>query len=125
MTVDTSARALSRAHSPIAARRWVRQHAAFSVGLAIIGLLVFVSVLAPVLAPFDPTEIHAKDGLKPPSSTYLLGPDNLGRDIYSRILYAARTSLLVALGSVLVASAIGVPLGLIAGFAGGKVDSII
>jgi ABC-type dipeptide/oligopeptide/nickel transport system permease subunit len=107
------------------ARRWACQHPAFIVGLAIIGLLVVVSLLAPVLAPYDPTEIHARDGLKPPSATYLLGTDNLGRDIFSRILYAARTSLLVALGSVLVASAIGVPLGLVAGFAGGKVDSVI
>jgi peptide/nickel transport system permease protein len=117
--------ALSSERSLVDARRWVRQNPAFAVGLVIIGLLVLVSLLAPVLAPFDPTEIHAKDGLKPPSSTYLLGTDNLGRDILSRILFAARTSLLVALGSVLVASAIGVPLGLVAGFAGGKVDSVI
>lgn len=117
--------ALSNERSLTDARRWVRQNPAFAVGLAIIGLLVLVSLLAPVLAPFDPTEIHAKDGLKPPSSTYLLGTDNLGRDILSRIIFAARTSLLVALGSVLVASAIGVPLGLVAGFAGGKVDSVI
>ena len=110
---------------PPAMRRWPRQHGAFVVGLAIIGVLVVVSLLAPLLAPYDPTEIHAKDGLKPPSATYLLGTDNLGRDILSRIIYAARTSLLVALGSVLVASAIGVPLGLVAGFAGGKIDSVI
>ncbi len=124
-TVATSTHALSSERSPTEARRWVRQHPAFAIGLAIIGLLVLMSLLAPVLAPFDPTEIHARDGLKPPSSTYLLGTDNLGRDILSRIIFAARTSLLVALGSVLVASAIGVPLGLVAGFAGGKVDSVI
>ena len=82
-------------------------------------------ILAPVLAPHDPTAIHASDGLAAPSSTYLLGTDNLGRDILSRIIYAARTSLLVALGSVLVAGVIGVPLGLIAGYAGGKIDSVI
>ena len=74
---------------------------------------------------YDPTAIHARDGLQPPSPTYLLGTDNLGRDILSRIIYAARTSLLVALGSVVVAGAIGVPLGLIAGYAGGKIDSVI
>jgi ABC-type dipeptide/oligopeptide/nickel transport system permease subunit len=124
-TVDASAHALSSEREPGAVRRWVRQNPAFVVGLVIIGILVLVSLLAPVLAPFGPTEIHAKDGLKPPSATYLLGTDNLGRDILSRIIFAARTSLLVALGSVLVAGAVGVPLGLVAGFAGGKVDSVI
>jgi ABC-type dipeptide/oligopeptide/nickel transport system permease subunit len=103
----------------------LRGHEAFLAGLAIVCLLAGISILAPVLAPHDPTAIHASDGLAAPSSTYLLGTDNLGRDILSRIIYAARTSLLVALGSVLVAGVIGVPLGLIAGYAGGKIDSVI
>jgi len=114
-----------RAPTTVGFRDRLRGHEAFLAGLAIIGLLAIVSVLAPVLAPHDPTAIHASDGLKPPSSTYLLGTDNLGRDILSRIIYAARTSLFVALGSVLVAGAIGVPLGLIAGYAGSKIDSVI
>ena len=114
-----------RAPSTVGFRNRLRGHEAFLAGLAIIGLLAIVSILAPVLAPYDPTAIHASDGLNPPSSTYLLGTDNLGRDILSRIIYAARTSLFVALGSVLVAGAIGVPLGLIAGYAAGKIDSVI
>jgi peptide/nickel transport system permease protein len=114
-----------RAPSTVELRDRVRGHKAFLAGLAIIGLLAIVSILAPVLAPHDPTAIHASDGLNPPSSIYLLGTDNLGRDILSRIIFAARTSLFVALGSVLVAGAIGVPLGLIAGYAGGKIDSVI
>ena len=114
-----------RAPTTVGLRDRLRGHEAFLAGLAIICLLAVVSILAPVLAPHDPTAIHASDGLQPPSSTYLLGTDNLGRDILSRIIYAARTSLFVALGSVLVAGAIGVPLGLIAGYAGGKIDSVI
>jgi peptide/nickel transport system permease protein len=114
-----------RAPTTVGFRDRLRGHEAFLAGLAIIGLLAIVSILAPVLAPHDPTAIHASDGLTPPSSTYLLGTDNLGRDILSRIIYAARTSLFVALGSVLVAGAIGIPLGLIAGYAGGKIDSVI
>jgi peptide/nickel transport system permease protein len=114
-----------RAPSTVELRDRVRGHKAFLAGLAIIGLLAIVSILAPVLAPHDPTAIHASDGLNPPSSIYLLGTDNLGRDILSRIIFAARTSLFVALGSVLVAGAIGVPLGLMAGYAGGKIDSVI
>ena len=124
-TVTPATVARPHARRSIGFRDRVRGHEAFLAGLAIIGLLVVVSILAPVFAPHDPTAIHASDGLKPPSSTYLLGTDNLGRDILSRIIYAARTSLLVALGSVLVAGAIGVPLGLIAGYTGGKVDSVI
>lgn len=106
-------------------RSWVRGRGALVFGAAIIALLVLVGLLAPVMAPHDPTAVHARDGLQPPSWTYPLGTDNLGRDILSRIIYAARTSLLVALGSVVVAGAVGVPLGLIAGYAGGKVDSVI
>jgi ABC-type dipeptide/oligopeptide/nickel transport system permease subunit len=119
--------AIAHPHAPAPAgwRDRARGHGAFLTGLAIFALLAVVSILAPVLAPFDPTAIHASDGLKPPSPPYLLGTDNLGRDILSRIIYAARTSLLVALGSVLVAGVIGVPLGLIAGYAGGKIDSVI
>ncbi len=87
--------------------------------------MVAAWMLAQVIAHIDPTEIHARDGMLPPSWTYPLGTDNLGRDIFSRILYAARTSLLVALGSMIVSGAIGIPLGLVAGYAGGKVDSVI
>lgn len=106
-------------------RAATRGRGSLVAGLTIVGILVVVGLLAPLLAPHDPTAIHASDGLKPPSATYLLGTDNLGRDILSRIMYAARTSLVVALGSVLVAGAIGAPLGLIAGYAGGKIDSVI
>lgn len=104
---------------------WTRGRGSLLAGLIIVFVLVFVGVLAPVIAPFDPTEIHARDGLQAPNATYWLGTDNLGRDIFSRIVYAARTSLLVALGSVLVAGVIGVPLGLLTGFLGGALDSVI
>ncbi|HEU5432169.1 MAG TPA: ABC transporter permease, partial [Thermomicrobiales bacterium] len=106
-------------------RARLRGRHALAVGCVLIAALILVSLFAPVLAPYDPTEIHPIAGLKPPSAEFLLGTDNLGRDILSRIIYAARTSLLVALGSVVVAVAAGVPLGLLAGYVGGKVDSVI
>lgn len=106
-------------------RSWTRGRGSLIAGLVVVTILVVVGILAPVIAPFDPTEIHARDGLQPPSATYWLGTDNLGRDIFSRIVYAARTSLLVALGSVLVAGVIGVPLGLLTGFLGGALDSVV
>ena len=94
-------------------------------GLIIVGLFVAAGALAPVISPFNPTEIHARDGLHAPSTTYWLGTDHLGRDILSRLIYAARTSLLVALGSVSFAACIGIPLGLIAGYLEGIVDIVI
>jgi ABC-type dipeptide/oligopeptide/nickel transport system permease subunit len=104
-------------------RRW-RGRTAFLIGAAIVGLLVFAGVFAPLLAPHDPLAI-TPEGLQPPSRAYPLGTDELGRDILSRLIYAARTSLLVALGSVAVAGAIGVPLGLLAGYSEGWIDSVI
>jgi peptide/nickel transport system permease protein len=103
----------------------LRGRYAFIAGVVIVTILVVAGALAPILAPFPPTEIHPRDGLAPPSTTFLLGTDHLGRDILSRLIYAARTSLLVAFGSVAVAGLIGVPLGLIAGYVEGKTDSVI
>jgi peptide/nickel transport system permease protein len=95
------------------------------IGAAIVGILILAGLLAPLIAPFDPLAIHPRDGLKAPSWTYLLGTDENGRDILSRLLYAARTSLLVALASVAVSGAIGVPLGLVAGYFEGRIDGVI
>ena len=106
-------------------RERARGHEAFLAGLTIIGLLRLSPSWPRCSLPHDPTVNPRRDGLKPPSATYPLGTDNLGRDILSRIIYAARTSLLVALGSVLVAGVMGIPLGLIAGYAGGNTDSVI
>lgn len=109
-------------------RRPRRAHArirgALLAGIVIVGLLLVAAVFAPLIAPHDPLAI-SRDGLQSPSRTYLLGTDELGRDIFSRLLYAARTSLLVAIGSVTIATLIGVPLGLLAGYAEGTLDSMV
>jgi peptide/nickel transport system permease protein len=121
-STDRWRRAPGRGH---AARRWLRGREVFVAGLALTLLFVAAGALAPLLAPYDPLAIHPADGLHAPSAQFLLGTDELGRDILSRLIFAARTSLGVALGSVLVAGAIGVPLGLVAGYAGGVVDAVI
>jgi len=124
---------LADSHGPGTALRGAGAHVrarfrgqgTFLAGLIIVALFAGAGIFAPVIAPFNPTEIHASDGLHAPSMTYLLGTDHLGRDILSRLIYAARTSLLVALGSVALAGFIGTPLGLIAGYLEGVADVII
>lgn len=94
------------------------------VAAAFILLLVVVAVAAPFLAPFDPNQAHFDHVLQAPDSQFLLGTDDLGQDQLSRLIYGARIVLLVALGAVLIAIAIGVPLGLVFGFNGGWWDRI-
>jgi len=126
-TLATSSRRSARSALPAIAtlRHRLRGERVFVTGAVIVCALVSVALLAPLLAPDDPTAIHAADGLAPPSARYLLGTDNLGRDILSRLMFAARTSLRVALGSVVVSGLVGVPLGLVAGYAGSWVDGDI
>ncbi len=97
-------------------------------------LLVAVAILAPLLAPTDPTNMagfNLADAEIPPAFTadgdarFLLGTDNQGRDLLSAILYGARVSIMIGGGAVLVASLLGVCLGLLAGFYGGWIDALI
>lgn len=90
-----------------------------------LGLVVAVALLAPVLAPSDYIEGDLTAVSQPPSATHWLGTDELGRDIFSRFLYGARTSLLAAVQAVAVALLIGLPLGLLAGYVGGAVDTVL
>ncbi len=93
--------------------------------MAIIALLLVGALLAPVLAPYSPNRQDLSQGLTPPSSRHFLGQDKLGRDIFSRIIFGARISLLVGVVTVGVSSLIGILVGAIAGFWGGLVDEII
>lgn len=98
------------------------------VGLVVILSLLFIAIFAPFLAPYPEQargEPNLKDRLQPPSSNHLFGTDHLGRDILSRVIYGSRTSLLIGFSVVLLAILIGLPLGLIAGYYGGKIDLII
>jgi len=95
------------------------------LGLVILGLLVLIALLAPRLAPFDPLRIAAGPPLGAPTTAHLFGTDDLGRDVLSRIVFGARISLTVSFLSAAVALVIAVPLGLVAGYAGRTIDSII
>ncbi len=94
-------------------------------GLFVVLFMIGVALLAPLIAPYDPTAQSWTAVRKPPSALYWLGTDEAGRDILSRIIYGARASLMAGLTSVGIAMAIGVPLGLAAGFIGGLVDGLI
>ena len=95
------------------------------IGGLIVLLLVVVAVLADVLAPYGVNETSPLDMLSPPSAAFLLGTDQLGRDLLSRIIYGARISLYVGLISTTLAVLLGTLVGLISGFSGGKTDLLI
>lgn len=95
------------------------------VGLIIILGLLIAAVFAPWLAPYDPTEQHLPDKRMRPGGKYLLGADEFGRDILSRILFGARVALMVGVLAVLIALAFGLIFGTIAGYVGGLIDELI
>lgn len=106
------------------ARRALRNPLSLA-GLIIVGLLMGISLVAPVVAPFDPFTTDVAHRLEPPSAVHRFGTDQLGRDIYSRIIYGTRISLRIALLTAVIASFIGAPLGVIAGYFRGRVDDLL
>jgi peptide/nickel transport system permease protein len=105
------------------ARWWMRHPRLLVFSLVILGM-VAVGAAAPVLAPTDPIQTHPAQALQAPSRRHLLGTDNLGRDVLSRVIYGARISLTVAVIAVSIALAGGVTMGLAAGYRGGLIDHL-
>ena len=95
------------------------------IGGLIVLLLILMAVLAPWLAPYDPYAINVKDRLQPPNWTHPFGTDDLGRDLFSRIIYGARTTIQTGVVVVFIAASLGSLIGLISGYYGGTVDLII
>jgi peptide/nickel transport system permease protein len=98
---------------------------AFTSGALLTIALIVVALAAPLLAPFDPNAQDTSRRLEPPSKQHVLGLDDLGRDVLSRIVFGARVSLRVGFSVVIVASLIGIALGAISGYFGGWTDTII
>ena len=94
-------------------------------GFFITILLFFVGLFADYLAPYGINELHMSDRLLAPSTSYWLGTDNLGRDIFSRVIYGARVSLIVGLSVSIIATVISISLGMLSAYIGGKFDLII
>lgn len=105
-------------------RRLIRRRGAM-VGLCIVLLFIIVALCASWIAPYDPLATSWSAVRKAPSSAFLFGTDELGRDVLSRVLWGARASLQVGLLSVCISMLLGVPIGLIAGYVGGWTDGII
>ncbi|OYT30229.1 MAG: peptide ABC transporter permease [Thermofilum sp. ex4484_82] len=94
------------------------------IGFAIVFTITLMAILAPFIAPYDPY-VSVDDALLPPSNEHLMGTDNLGRDVWSRILYGSYTVMIVVLASTLISLTIGSLLGLVSGYFGGAVDRVL
>ena len=105
--------------------RVLRRNAMFILGLIIVLGVTFAAVFAPLIAPFDPNELHLDAILKAPCAEFPLGTDRLGRDVRSRLLYGGRVSLWVGFVAVGISISIGALLGLVSGYFGGLVDEIV
>jgi peptide/nickel transport system permease protein len=105
--------------------RRLRRNATAMAGLAIVCAFVAVSLLAPYLAPKNPTQQHIMLRRNPPSRVFLLGNDELGRDVLSRLIYGSRVALSVGVTAVVIGLSLGTSLGLLGGYVGGRVDAVV
>ena len=109
-------------------RRFIRvffSRGVVAFGLIVIMALILTAVCAPYIAPYDPYQQNLDNILSKPNSKHLLGTDTLGRDTLSRIIYGSRTSLLVGVVAIFIAAALGMLLGLMAGYFGGITNMLI
>lgn len=95
------------------------------IGAVTVACLITIAILAPLISPYDPTSIDVHNVLSPPDKAHLLGTDELGRDVLSRMIWGSRVSLKVGFVAVGIAILIGIIIGAIAGFYGGKVDAVL
>jgi peptide/nickel transport system permease protein len=126
----TLAEGVGRAPAPYlstgaAAWRRFRRNRLALLGATIVAVLVLMAVFAPYVAPADPARQSLADKRMPPGGKYLLGADEFGRDIASRLVYGSRVALVVGLVSVLIALVLGIVLGTAAGFLGGAADEVV
>jgi peptide/nickel transport system permease protein len=104
--------------------RRFRKHRLAMISMVLLLILGGAALFAPIIAPYDPAEL-AGPFAAPPSAEFLLGTDQIGRDVLSRLLYGMRISLLVGIMATLISTVIGVVLGLVSGYFGGFPDMII
>ena len=130
--IDVAANVITEGTDPASAiafrahvvRRILRRPSA-AFGVAVVLFFVIVALLAPILAPQDPLAAGFSTVRKAPSVAHWFGTDEIGRDVASRVIFGARASLMAGVISVLISLSVGVPIGLLAGYAGGKTDALI
>ncbi|HCL79923.1 MAG TPA: ABC transporter permease [Synergistaceae bacterium] len=105
--------------------RRLRRNKAAVAGMTVVILLLFVAVFAPLIAPYDPNQTNIKIRLQPPSAEHLMGTDNFGRDMFSRVIYGSRISLYVGFIAVGIGAVFGGILGAVGGYYGGRLDNFI
>jgi peptide/nickel transport system permease protein len=106
-------------------RYFARRNPRMILGGALVLFWILVALFAPFIAPYDPTKVNVTDALLPPGGGHLLGTDDLGRDVLSRVMWGSRVSLSVGVISVSIGFLIGVSLGLAAGYLGGTFDLLV
>jgi peptide/nickel transport system permease protein len=126
LATSTITRPIPTPQSParLALRRFLHRPVAVA-GLVVIVLFIAVATLAPLIAPYDPIATSWTAIRKAPSAVHWMGTDENGRDVLSRVMFGARASLMAGVVSVLIAAGIGVPAGLLAGFAQGWIDAVL
>lgn len=112
---------------PRAPGRWRVQlrHGAFYLAVSSLSLIIFASLLAPWIAPYDPTAINLGNAMKAPSAAHWFGTDTLGRDVLSRTLHGGQLSLLIAFIAVALAGTIGSLIGILSAYFGGWIDNVV
>jgi peptide/nickel transport system permease protein len=117
----------TKRHSPFVdfLRRILREKPLGTVGAVITLILLFVGIFADFLAPYRMNATHIEDALAAPSSKYLLGTDNLGRDILTRVIYGARISVIIGLAASSIATVLSLIIGMMSGYLGRKLDLLV
>jgi peptide/nickel transport system permease protein len=115
-----------RAATPLHATfQFIRRKPLGFIGGLLLLFLIILAIAAPAIAPYPPLDFHSEDTFRSPDSTYILGSDDKGRDVFSRVVYGARISLEVGMVAVALGTTFGLLLGLTSGYSGGKFDFIV
>jgi peptide/nickel transport system permease protein len=104
--------------------RWLRRHPTILLGLVLLALMLLIAIASPLLATHDPIRLYPTQRLRPPSWDHWFGTDQLGRDVYSRVIYGSRISLLVGFSVAALATVLGLAIGLVTGFVR-RLDAVV
>src|SRR5690606_963297 len=110
---------------PRLVRGFLKQNAASIIGELLVVLVAIIGIFGPYVAPYDPIQPDPALRLQPPNAEHIFGTDELGRDLFSRLLFGARNTLITVAFVLFLVAALGLPLGALAGYLGGWIDEVI